>query len=129
MPCLSAYSSSAQSAHVHIHSPREHARLKGHQGSSRSLWCAEITCHPSVMSHPLQHLSLSTSTRSLSLTSPIFQSFSPSQSHSLVQDPYTCADPRQSGGSAEIPPPTWLKAFCNHVPCSLFVTGTIVRRR
>ena len=129
MPCLSTYSSSAQSAHVHIHSPRERARLKGHPGSSRSLWCAKITFHPSVMCHPLQHLSLSTSTRSLSPTSPIFQSFSPSQSHSLVQNPYPCADPRQSGGSNQIPSPTWLKTFCNHVPCSLFVKWTMVRRR
>ena len=57
MPCLSTCSSSALSAPVHIHSPREHAWLSGQQGSSRLLWCVEITCHPSVMSHPLQHLS------------------------------------------------------------------------
>ena len=73
--CSSTYSSTAQSAHMHIHSSREHAWLKGAQ-SRIAHWCVKITCHPSVMSHPLQHLSLSTSTRSLSPTSPIIQPLS-----------------------------------------------------
>ena len=50
---------------MHTHSPREHAWLKGAQPRIAH-WCVKITCHPSVMSHPLQHLSLSTSARSLS---------------------------------------------------------------
>ena len=52
MPCLSTYSSSAQSAHMHIHSPREHARLKGQQGSTRFLWYVKITCHPASCLFP-----------------------------------------------------------------------------
>ena len=88
----------------HAHSRTTQTReAQGQQGISRLLWCAKRTCHPSVMSNPL-HLSLSTSTRSLSSTSLVFQSFSPSRSHSLVLDPFSC--PRRSGGSAKIPSPT-----------------------
>ena len=93
-----------QSAHIHTHSPREHAWIKGAQPIAPN-GVLKRFCHLSIMSHPLQHLSLSTSARSLSLTSPTFQSFSPSQSHSLTQDPYTCTDPRWSGGSTGIPSP------------------------
>ena len=63
-------------------------------------------CDPRVVSRSLPHLTLTTSTSSLSPTSPIFQSFSPSQSCPLVQDLYTCDDPQRSGGSTEIPSPT-----------------------
>ena len=62
-----------------------------------------LVCQKNLSS---QRYPLCTSTRSLSPTSPIFQSLSPSQSHSLVLDPYTCADPRRSGGSTESPSPT-----------------------
>ena len=104
MPCLSTCSSSAQSAHMHIHSPREHAWLKGQQGSSRLLWYVKITCHPSVMSHPLQHLSLGASARSLSPTSlfrrPLphspdrwYRIHIPAHIHSGVSDPLKSASP------------------------------------
>ena len=43
--------------------------------------------HPRVMSRSLPHLTLTTSTSSLSPTSPIFPTFSPSQSCPLVHDP------------------------------------------
>ena len=61
-------------------------------------------CHPRVMSRSLPHLTLNTSTSSLSLTSPIFQTFSPSHPSPLAHDPYLiCEDSRQSGGSTQIP--------------------------
>ena len=41
MTCFSTHSSSAQSTHMYIQSPREHAWLKGQQGSSRLLWCVK----------------------------------------------------------------------------------------
>ena len=100
MPCWKTYSSSAVCSHAHSLTTRTRV-AQGQQGSSRLLWCVKTTCHPGVMSHPLQHLTLTTSTSSLSPTSPIFQSFSPSQSHSLV------LDPKRSGGSTESPSPTF----------------------
>ena len=66
----------------------------------------KIICHPSVMSHPLQHLSLSTTTRSLSPTSPIFRPPLLPQSGPLEMDPYTVRDSMRSGGFTEIPSPT-----------------------
>ena len=60
--CLSTCSSSAQSAHMHIHSPREHAWLKGAQPRIARISVLKRFRHPCVMSHPLQHLSLNTST-------------------------------------------------------------------
>ena len=59
------------------------------------------------MSRSLPHLTLTTSTRALSLTSPIFPTFSPSHPSPLAHDPYLpCEDPRQGGGSTQIPSPT-----------------------
>ena len=88
--CTDAHSVSATDTAQHDHiSSREHAWLK------------------SVMSHSLPHLTLTTSTSSLSPASSIFQSFSPLQSSPLVLDPFVpCDDSRRSGGSTEIPSPT-----------------------
>ena len=56
------------------------------------------------MSHSLPHLTLTTSTGSLSLTSPIFPTISPTHTSALVHDPYLpCEVPRHSGGSTHIP--------------------------
>ena len=56
------------------------------------------------MSRSLPHLTLTTSTSSLSLASPIFPAFSPSHPSPLAHDPcLPCEDPRQSGGSTQIP--------------------------
>ena len=67
---------------------------QGQQGSSRLLWCVR------KMSSQ-RHIS-----SFAALVTEHFYTFSPSQSHSLVKDPRTCADPRRSGGSIEIPSPT-----------------------
>ena len=55
------------------------------------------------MSRSLPHLTLTTSTSSLSPTSPIFQSSSSTHPSLLSHDPYTLRDSRQSGGSTQIP--------------------------
>ena len=62
--------------------------------------------HPSVMSHMLPHLSLNTSTRSLSPTSPIFRPSSPSLSCPLELDQETLRDSLRSGGSTRSASPT-----------------------
>ena len=60
--------------------------------------------HPPVMSRSLPHLTLTTSTSSLSHTSPIFPTFSPSHPSPSTHDAYLpCEDPRQGGGSTQIP--------------------------
>ena len=47
------------------------------------------------------------STSSLSPTSPLFPTFSPSHPSPVAHDPFLpCEDPRQSGGSTQIPSPT-----------------------
>ena len=56
------------------------------------------------MSRFLWHLTLITSTSSLSPTPSIFPMFSPSHPSLLASDPYLpCEDPRQRGGSTQIP--------------------------
>ena len=53
---------------------------------------------------PCRHLTLTTSTSSLSPTSPIFPTLSHSHPSPLAHDPYLlCEDPRLSGGSTQIP--------------------------
>ena len=64
-------------------------------------------CHPRVMFHSLPHLTLATSTSSLSPASPIFPTISPTHTRPSVHDEYLpCDVPRQSGGSTQIPSPT-----------------------
>ena len=100
--CLSTYSSSAQFC--------SHAHLTHHPNTRGSRLCtpglrigvSEIVNHPSVMSHQLQHLSLSTSTRSFSHLPPLIFRPSPSLSCPLELDQYTLRDSRRSGGSTEI---------------------------
>ena len=56
------------------------------------------------MSHSLPQLTLSTITRSLSPTSPVFPTLSPTRTRPLAHDEYLPFDvPRQSGGSTRIP--------------------------
>ena len=86
--CLSTYSSPAQSAHMHIHSPRERTRalvsLKGSLSSQRHVsYLAAL-----VAEHIYTSLTYLTSLP-----------FVISLSQSLTQAPCTCADPRRSGGS------------------------------
>ena len=88
-----------------FHSPREHAWLKGQHGSGlRIVVSPERFRLSSVMSHMLPHLSLNTSTRSLSPTSPIFRPCSPSCP--LALDEETLRDSRLKGGSTEPASPT-----------------------
>ena len=68
-----------------------------------ALWClVKRFRHPSVMSHVLPHVSLNTSTRSLSLTSLIFRPFSPPLSGPLELDQETLRYSRRSGGSTKV---------------------------
>ena len=56
------------------------------------------------MSHSLPHLTLTTSTSSLSPTSPIFPTIYPRHTRPSVHDPYLpCEVPWQRGGSTQIP--------------------------
>ena len=71
---------------------------------------SKTTCHPSVMSHTLPHLPQNTSTRSLSPTSPVFRTSSPSLTcpisvHSGLEYE-TLRHPRRSGGYTNSAPPT-----------------------
>ena len=102
-PCGETHLSHAVFEHVQFirtvcsqaHSLTTRTRVaQGQQGSSRLLWCVR------KMSSQ-RHIS-----SFAALVTEHFYTFSPSQSHSLVKDPRTCADPRRSGGSIEIPSPT-----------------------
>ena len=74
------------------------------RGSRLHIFVSQRSCHPRVMFRSLPHLTVTTSTRSLSLTSPIFPTFSPSHPSPLAHDPYLpCEDPQQGGGSTQIP--------------------------
>ena len=89
MTCLCTYWLSAQISHTCIHTSREQAWLKHNKASQK------IVLHPRVMCRPLPHSTLTSSTSSLSPTSPIFQSFSPTQSGSLSHNLFFhCDDPR-----------------------------------
>ena len=78
---LCTCSSSQNEVHKYSHSPREHACFKGQHGSGlRIVVSPKRFRHPSVMSHMLPHLSLNTSTRSLSPASLVFRTSSPSLS-------------------------------------------------
>ena len=106
--CTDAHSVSATYTAQHDHiSSRKHAWLKSAQLRIARIGLSKTVCHPRVMFHSLPHLTLTTSTSSLTPASSIFQSFSPLQSCPLVLDPYVpCDDSRRSGGSTEIPSPT-----------------------
>ena len=86
-----------------------HANTRGSRASR--LRIAHL-CVPEtdVMSHSLPHLTLTTSTSSLSpisSTSHIFPTVTPAHTRSLILDPYLpCDFPRQSGGSTQIAPRT-----------------------
>ena len=58
------------------------------------------------MSRLLRHLTLTTRASSLSPTSFIFPTISPSDSSSLALDKFPCEDARRSGGATQIPSPT-----------------------
>ena len=94
-----------------FHSRREHAWLKGQHGSElRTVVSPKRFRHPSVMSHMLPHLSLNTSTRSLSLASLVFRPSSPSLSCPTSApsglDQETLRDPWRSGGYTKSASPT-----------------------
>ena len=99
------YSTYQIAQHDHI-SSRDHAWLKAQEleGSGLHVFVSWNDCHPRVMSHTLPHLTLTTSTSSLSPTSPIFPTISPTHTRPSVHDPHLpCEIPRQSGGSTQIP--------------------------
>ena len=74
------------------------------RGSRMHIFVSRNSCHPRVMSRSLPQLTLTTSTSSLSPTSSIFPTFSPSHPNPLAHDPYLlCEDSRPSGGSTQIP--------------------------
>ena len=77
--CTDAHSASAHTLHSVI--TCHHANTRGSRASRlriARIGVPKRVCHPRVMSRSLPHLTLTTSTSSLSPTSPIFQSFSPS---------------------------------------------------
>ena len=94
-----------------------HSMITFHHANTRGSRAAKLriahlcvlknNCHPRVMSRPLPHLTLTTSTSSLSpipSTSSIFPMVSPLQTSPMILDPHIpCDVPRQSGGSAQIP--------------------------
>ena len=74
------------------------------RGSRLHIFVSQNSFHPRVMSRSLPHLIMTTSTSSLSPTSQIFPTFSPTQPSPLAHDPYLFSeDPGQSGGSTQIP--------------------------
>ena len=74
------------------------------RGSRLHIFVSQNICHVRVMSRSLPHLTQTTGTSSLSPTSPIFPTISPTHTRSLAHDPYLpCDVPRQSGGSTQIP--------------------------
>ena len=82
-------------------------RGSGPNGSRlQALVRLKTVCHPRVMSRSLPHLTLTTSTSSLS-TSPIIPSSSPTLPDLLTHDPHLhCEDSRRSGGTTKFPSPT-----------------------
>ena len=74
--------------HITLHSliTFHHANMRG---SSLRICVPKTFCHPRVMSRSLPHLTLTTSTSSLSPTSPILQSSSLTHPRLLSHDPYT----------------------------------------
>ena len=84
-------------------SSRQDAWLKL-EGSGLHIFVSQNKCHPRVMSLSLPHLTLTTSTSSRSPTSPIFPTITPTPTRPSVHDDCSpCDDPRQSGGSTQIP--------------------------
>ena len=69
--------------------------------------CPKTFSHPRVMSHSLPHLTLTTSTSSLSPTSPVTQSSSSAHPSLLSHDSYSpCDDSRRNSGSSDLQSPT-----------------------
>ena len=88
--------------HITLHSliTFHHANMRG---SSSRICVPKTFCHPRVMSRSLPHLTLTTSTSSLSPTSPILQSCSSTHPSLLSHDPYIhCDDSRRSCGSSDL---------------------------
>ena len=84
------------------------------------------------MSHSLPHLTLTTSTSSLSpiaSTSPIFPTVSPSQTSPMTLNPTkTCDGPQQNGGSTQIPSLTGYEPLpCHAVQYSCFCCQSELR--
>ena len=77
-----------------------HANVRG---SSSRICVPKTFCYPRVMSRSLPHLTLTTSTSSLSPTSPILQSSSSTHPSLLSHDPNVhCDDSRRSCGSSDL---------------------------
>ena len=93
----------AQHDHIFITRTRVAQELEG----SGLHMCPKHNCHPRVMSHSLPHLTLTTSTSSLSpisSTSPICPTVSPTHTRPMALDPHLpCDVPLQSGGSIQNP--------------------------
>ena len=88
--------------HITLHSPItfRHANMRG---SSSMICVPKTVCHPRVMSRSLPHLTLTTSTSSLSPTSSILQSSSSTRPSLLSHDPCIhCDDSQRSCGSSDL---------------------------
>ena len=92
--------------HMTLHSliTFHHANMRG---SSLRICVPQTFCHPRVMSRSLPHLTLTTTTSSLSLTSPILQWSSSTHPSLLSHGPLVhCDDSRRSCGSSDLQSPT-----------------------
>ena len=88
--------------HITLHNliTFHHANMRG---SSSRICVPKTVCHPRVMSRSLPHLTLATSTSSLSPTSPILQSFSSTHPSLLSHDPFIhCDESRRSCGYSDL---------------------------
>ena len=106
--CPDAYSMSAHTLHSMI--TFHHAKTRASRAQRLRITRIGVLKRfrlPRVMSRSLPHLTLTTSTSSLSpisSTSPIFPTVSPLHTSPMILDPcIPCDVPRQSGGSAQIP--------------------------
>ena len=87
--CTDAHSVSAHTLHSMI--TFHHANTRGSKelnGSRLHSFASRVSCHPRGVSRSLPHLTLTTSTSSLSPSSPFLPTFSPSHPSLLVLDPY-----------------------------------------
>ena len=109
-PTESVNSTPTNTARTELHSmvTFHHANTRGSRAAKlRIAHLYVLDCHPRVMSRSLPHLTLTTSTSSLSpisSTSLIFPTVSLLHTGLVILDPYTpCDVPRQSGGSTQVP--------------------------
>ena len=94
-------SAHTQNSMITFHHANTPGSRRAHSSGLQDL-CLQNNCHPRVMSRSLPHLTLTTSTSSLSDLPHL--SFGRSRPHSQF---LCCEDSRRSGGSTQVPSPTF----------------------